>query len=128
MALDLASTYRRALLERPAPALAVLLLLLAFFAYHARNFELDASAESLLLEDDRDLQLFREVRARYRAQPLLIVTYTPIAELFSDESLSTLARLRGELRAVDGVASVVSLLDFQNSAGNLPPIGHAKAA
>lgn len=72
-----AALYLSFLLKRPTVVLAGLFLLLAFFAFHARDFQLDASAESLLLEDDRDLQLLREVSARYQTADLLIVTYTP---------------------------------------------------
>ncbi|MCP4005770.1 MAG: MMPL family transporter [bacterium] len=105
------SIYRRVLLDHPRSALTVLCLLLAFFAYHAKDFKLDASAESLLLEDDRDLQLMREVDARYETQELLIVTFTPEGDLFSDASLELLRELRDALRSADGVDSVMSILD-----------------
>ena len=67
--------YRRLVLAEPRTALAVLFLLFAFFSYHAKDFTLDASPDSLLLEDDEDLQLFRQVSARYETRALLIVTH-----------------------------------------------------
>jgi predicted RND superfamily exporter protein len=91
--------------------LALLFGLLAFLAYHAQDFGLDASADSLLLEDDADLQLSRQINARYRSLELLIVTYTPDGILFEDTALATLTRLRDELREVSNVASVTSILD-----------------
>ena len=108
---DLSLAYHRFFLGRPRAALALLLALLAFFAYHAKDFTLDASADSLLLEDDRDLQLFRQVAARYGTQDLLIVTFTVAGDVFADESLGHLKRLRDELRSLESVASVLSILD-----------------
>ena len=105
------SAYFRFISGRPRIALAVLLLLLGFFGYHAQYFELDASADSLLLEDDEDLHRLRQVSARYRSRALLIVTFTPDGDLFSDESLAAIGRLRDDLAAVDGVESVRSILD-----------------
>ena len=107
----LPAAYHRCLLTRPRTVLTVLALLLAFFSYHSQDFKLDASADSLLLEDDQDLHLLREVNARYHTQDLLIVTFTPTQDLFSDDSLTHLKRLRDELRSIDGVESVVTILD-----------------
>jgi predicted RND superfamily exporter protein len=101
----------RPLLTHPRTVLAILCALLVFFALHARDFELDASADSLLLEDDRDLQLARQVGARYGSRDLLIVTFSPHGILFEDEALGHLARLRDELELVPGVDSVSTILD-----------------
>ena len=37
----------------------------ALFGYYATHLSIDASAETLLLEDDKDLKLTREVHGRY---------------------------------------------------------------
>ncbi len=107
----LPAAYLRFLLSRPRTVLVVLALLLAFFSYHSQYFRLDASADSLLLEDDKDLRLLREVNSRYRSQDLLIVTFSPTQDLFSDDSLAPLRRLRDELRELDSIDSVVTILD-----------------
>ena len=103
--------YQRFFLTRPRVTLALLFALLAFFAYHAKDFELDASADSLLLEDDEDLHLLRQLDARYETRSFLIVTFNPYADLFSDEVLSHLGRLRDELRSLEDVDSAMSILD-----------------
>lgn len=105
------NAYERVFLHRPKTALSVLCLLLAFFAYHAKDFRLDASADSLLLEDDPDLRRLREITARYGARELLIVTFTPHEDLFSDTALAQLARLRNTLRTIPSVESVTTILD-----------------
>ena len=107
----LAAFYRRHILGRPRSVLALLALILLAVGGQARDFRLDASADSLLLESDPDLRRFREVQKRYRTQDLLVVTFTPAAELFSDASLATLAALRDALARVEDVDSVTTILD-----------------
>ena len=104
--------YRKTVLSFPAIMVALLALLLCFFAWQARNFALDASADALLLENDKDLQIYRATSARYgSAGDSLVVTYDPEGDIFTRESLDHLAVLRDELATVDSVESVFSLLE-----------------
>jgi predicted RND superfamily exporter protein len=107
----LSTAYREFLLSSPKIALFLAILVLGFFAYHAKDFRLDASADSLLLEGDKDLKLFREVSHRYRASALLVVTFTPANDVFSDDALDKLKALRDEIGAVESVDSFVTILD-----------------
>lgn len=103
--------YRRTVLENPLVVILLLVLCLGFFAWHARDFSLDASADALLLEDDEDLRIFREAQDRYQTQDSLVVTFTPDNELFSNETLESLSVLRDRLAGVESVDSVFSLLE-----------------
>jgi predicted RND superfamily exporter protein len=103
--------YNQLILGHAKTVLFLLLALLAFFSYQARNFTLDASADSLLLENDEDLRIFREVSKRYGTSEFLFVTFTPQSDLFSDDSLRQIAQLRDELKQMQRVDSVVSLVD-----------------
>lgn len=103
--------YRRSVLDHPVPALFLLAGLLLFIAYHAKDFRLDASADSLLLEGDRDLQTFRELNERYGTREFLFVTFTPDAELFTVKTLEQVRKLRDELKSLKDVESVVSIVD-----------------
>jgi uncharacterized protein len=103
--------YDRTVLHRPGLVLILLLGLFVFFAYHARDFRLDASADSLLLENDKDLQVFREVSERYETREFLFLTFTPNGDLFSDDALAHIAQLKQALAQLPEVHSVVSLLD-----------------
>ena len=89
--------YDTLVLYNPKSILVVLLLIAVFFGYHTKDFKLDASADSLLLEGDIDLKVFRKIHERYPSGDLLIVTYTPDKDLFSDQALKPLKKLRGEL-------------------------------
>ena len=103
--------YDTLVLHNPKLVLVVLLSILVFFGYHTKDFKLDASADSLLLEDDSDLNLFRKIHERYPSGDLLVVTYTPDNDLFSDQALEPLKRLRGELKEVTSVNTVFTILD-----------------
>lgn len=107
----LVSFFERALLDRPLVIGVLIVLLAASCAYQAQGFRLDASADSLVLENDNDLAFYRKVRERYGSDDYLVVTYTPEADLFTRPVLDELGRLRDELKAVPGVAGVTSVLD-----------------
>ena len=106
-----AQAYDTLVLHNPKLVLVVLLSILVFFGYHTKDFKLDASADSLLLEDDVDLEVFRNIHQRYPSSDLLIVTYTPDDDLFSDQALESLKQLREELRKVTSVDTVLTILD-----------------
>jgi len=103
--------YDTLVLHNPKSILVVLLLIAVFFGYHTKDFKLDASADSLLLEGDIDLKVFRKIHERYPSSDLLIVTYTPDKDLFSDQALKPLKQLRGELKKVASVETVFTILD-----------------
>jgi uncharacterized protein len=103
--------YDALVLHNPKFVLVVLLSILAFFGYHTKDFKLDASADTLLLEGDPDLKEFQKVHERYPSSDLLIVTYTPDDDLFSDRALEPLKQLREELKKVASVDTVFTILD-----------------
>ncbi len=103
--------YSRYILGYPKTILFCLVLVCLASAWFARDFRLDASADSLLLEDDEGLRVFREVNERFETQDFLFVTFTPDDDLFSDDSLEQIKRLRDELAELPLVDSVMSLVD-----------------
>ena len=107
----LSACYDGLILKRPSTSVLIIALIVAFFAFHATKFKLDASPDSLILENDEALDYYRSIRARYGSDDNLIVTYTPDSDLFSEPVLADLQQLRDSLAAIDRVESVVSLLD-----------------
>ena len=75
------------------------------------NFKLDASSDALVLENDESLKVYRETEDEFGDSSFLIITYEPKKELFSDYSISRIANLEQDLKKIDGVDSVLSLLD-----------------
>ena len=106
-----ARAYADLVFGKPYVVIVGLLLVVAFFAWHAQDFRLDASADSLLLEDDPDLEYSREINRRFGVRDSVTVAYTPAGDLFSREELARLAALRDDLLAVEQVQSVDSILN-----------------
>ena len=75
------------------------------------NFKLDASSDALVLENDEALKVYREAEDQFGDSSFLIVTYEPDKELFSDYSINRIINLENDLKNIDGVDSVLSLLD-----------------
>jgi predicted RND superfamily exporter protein len=112
MLVKLTDLYYRLALDRPLAVLLAVALLIALAAYLAQGFKLDASSDSLVLEDDADLRYYRGMTARYGSDDFLVVTYSPKADLMSDAVLADIGKLRDELSALERVASVTTLLDL----------------
>jgi predicted RND superfamily exporter protein len=111
MRISLATLYGRVVLDKPYATLFVIAMIVAFFSLHATGFKLDASAESLVLENDRDLRYYRAIRARYGSDDFLVITYTPQDDLLSPAVLEDLRVMRDELAQLERVESVVTLHD-----------------
>ena len=104
--------YDKTVLRRPLASILAVVSLTFAMALGLPNFKLDASADSLTLEHDDDLNFFREVVQRYGSDNYLIVTFSPkTGDLFDDANLETLLALREDLTTIDGVDSILSMLD-----------------
>ena len=75
------------------------------------NFKLDASSDALVLENDESLKKYREAEDEFGDSSFLIVTYEPDLDLFTDYSINRILNLENDLKNIDGVDSVLSLLD-----------------
>jgi len=103
--------YDTVILEHPAIVILCLLAVVSFLGYKAKDFKLDASTETLIIETDEDLRYSRMIKSRYGGYDYLLMTYSPKTDLFSNESLKKLAQLRDELKQLKRVTSVVSILN-----------------
>jgi len=107
----ISALYISTIIKRPFAVLASLVALTVIAVICMPNFKLDASADSLTLEHDTTIDYFREINQRYQRGDFLVVTYSPKADMFSDESINTLKNLRDDLAKVEGVQSVNSMID-----------------
>ena len=103
--------FGQVVLGHPKTVILCVLAAVGFFAFGVRGFRLDASAETLVLENDEDLRYSRLISSRYGQRDFLVLTYTPRDDLFSPDTLTALGRLREDLRSLKGVASVLLVLD-----------------
>ena len=111
MSSSLIDLYDRLVLARPALVLFLCALLVGTFASQLGKITLDASADSLVLEGDSDLEFFRENAKRYASEEFLVITYQPEGDLLADASLETLQALRDDLADIPGVSSTTTILD-----------------
>jgi len=107
----LVELYEKLVIDRPLLTLSLVGLLLLLFASYIPKFELDVSADSLVLENDADLEYYRNIRARYGSDDFLIVTYSPKENLFSEASLKRVREMRDRFKSIEGVESVLTMLD-----------------
>jgi predicted RND superfamily exporter protein len=102
--------YRRLVVDYPKYLLTAVVLFLLVFGYYATKLEIDASAETLLLEDDPDLAFTREINAHFNTENMLVVAYTPHDSLLSDTTLDTISKMSQEIARLPLVDSVDSIL------------------
>ena len=103
--------YKNIVLSNPKSILLLLLITLIIFGYFSKEFKLDASSDTLLIEGDPDLQYLREVTERYGAKDFLVLTYSPNEPLTTDNSINNLLSLKYKLQSLDWVHSVITVLD-----------------
>ncbi|MEH6581079.1 MAG: MMPL family transporter [Halioglobus sp.] len=111
MSESLITAYDRLVLRRPFLSLFLVLLLVAGFASQTGKIKLDASADSLMLQGDTSLDLYRDVSREYSSEEFLLITWQPDGPLLAPESLDPLKRMADELRLLQGVSSVVTVWD-----------------
>ena len=103
--------YENNVIGRPKLVLTILILILLSFGYFAKDFELDASSDTLLLENDPDLKYLREVNAKYGSKDFLVLTYTPKDSLLAPNTIKNLTNLRNDLANLSWVNNVLTILD-----------------
>ncbi len=104
--------YQNKILKNPKSVFAVLILILLSFAFHSKDFRLDASSETLLIDGDPDLKYLKEISQRYGSKEFLILTYTPNDGMVSESSINNLLSLKYKIQSLDWVHSVITLLDI----------------
>ena len=104
--------YQNIILKNPKSIFIILLITLLCFGYYSKDFRLDASSETLLIEGDPDLKYLKEITKRYGSKEFLILTYTPNEGMVSDVSINNLLSLKYKIQSLDWVHSVITLLDI----------------
>jgi len=107
----LSNLYQNTVLKNPKSIFLILIILLVSFGYFSKDFRLDASSETLLIEGDPDLKYLKEITNRYGSKDFLILTYTPNEKMISESSINNLLSLKYKIQGLDWVHSVVTLLD-----------------
>jgi predicted RND superfamily exporter protein len=107
-----AQFYQNGVLKNPKTVFVLLIIALLSFGYYSKDFRLDASSETLLIEGDPDLAYLKEVTERYGSKDFLILTYTPNKGMVTDSSINNLLSLKYKIQSLNWVHSVITLLDI----------------
>ncbi len=108
----LAHLYRNIVIEKPKVIFLILVVSLISFGYFSKDFRLDASSDTLLIEGDPDLKYLQEVNKKFGTKDFLVLTYTPKEDMTSENSLNNLLSLKYKIQSLNWVHSVITLLDI----------------
>tara|TARA_B100000575_G_scaffold292982_1_gene302940 strand:- start:9785 stop:12250 length:2466 start_codon:yes stop_codon:yes gene_type:complete len=103
--------YKKLVIDFSRITLLILASIVIFSFYHAKNFNLDASSDALLLEGDKDLKYLREVNSRYGSKDFLVLTYTPVSSFTEKETILNLQLLKSKIEKLTWVDSVITIID-----------------
>jgi predicted RND superfamily exporter protein len=108
----LSNLYQNTVLKNPKSIFILLIIALLSFGYFTKDFRLDASSETLLIDGDPDLTYLEEVNKRYGSKKFLILTYSPNEGMITESSTNNLLSLKYKIQSLDWVHNVVTLLDI----------------
>tara|TARA_B100000686_G_scaffold111911_1_gene119412 strand:+ start:274 stop:2727 length:2454 start_codon:yes stop_codon:yes gene_type:complete len=114
--------YKNSIIEKPKFTLLILCILLVIFSYFSKNFQLDASSDTLLLENDPDLKYLREINTKYGSKDFLVLTYTPKKNLLSVDTVENLTNLKNDLKNLSWADNVITILDVPLLKNNDDPL------
>ncbi|MBT6141561.1 MAG: MMPL family transporter, partial [Gammaproteobacteria bacterium] len=100
------------LIKKPAWSLALFLIIIGTTFIQIQNFSLDASSESLSLEGDNNLELYFDTQKTFGSDESLVISYMTNEEtILGTKQISHLRSLRDDLLNIEGINSVISILD-----------------
>ena len=110
---NISHIYLHLILKNPKRVLLIMFIVLISMLSFSTNFKLDASADSLILENDKDLLTYRGTVERYSTQEFIVMTYTPRqGQIFDENNLLLIKNLKEKLLSVKNISSVISIIDI----------------
>ena len=104
--------YQNFILSKPKIILSLLILIAVFFGYQSKDFRLDASSETLLIEGDPDLKYLNEINEKFGAKEFLVLTLTPREKMISENTINNILSLKYKIQSLNWVHNVITILDI----------------
>ena len=104
--------YQNLILSNPKIVLILLVITAVFFGYKSKDFRLDASSETLLIEDDPDLKYLQEINEKFGAKEFLVLTLTPKEQITSENTINNILSLKYKIQSLDWVHNTITILDI----------------
>ena len=108
----ISSIYKNIILKNPKTILIFIILTALFFGYNSKDFRLDASSETLLIEGDPDLKYLQEISEKFGSKDFLVLTLTPNESIISDNVINNILSLKYKIQSLDWVHNVITILDI----------------
>ena len=107
----LSNIYKKIIIDFSKTTIFFLIIIITFSLYQAKNFNLDASSDALLLEGDPDLKYLREVNQTYGSKDFLVLTYVPVSSFIEKETILDLQLLKSKIEKLTWVDNVITVID-----------------
>ena len=104
--------YQNFILSRPKIIILFILIIAVFFGYKSKDFRLDASSETLLIEGDPDLKYLQEINEKFGAKEFLVLTLTPKDEITSQNTINNILSLKYKIQSLNWVHNTITILDI----------------
>ncbi len=108
----ISNIYKNIILKNPKTVLIFIILTALFFGYNSKDFRLDASSETLLIEGDPDLKYLQEINEKFGSKDFLVLTVTPNESIISDNVINNILSLKYKIQSLDWVHNVITILDI----------------
>ncbi|MFA6685615.1 MAG: MMPL family transporter [Arcobacteraceae bacterium] len=95
------------------PVLTIILsaIFIVFISSYSSKLEIDASSQTLLLENDDDLNYFREVSKKFGTSDIIMMTFKPNYDLLDDRSLQKIDEITKDIEKLPLVKNVTNILN-----------------
>ena len=115
------------IIKKPTWSLIAFLIIVCSSVLQIQNFTLDASSESLSLDGDNNLELYFATQETFGSDESLVISYSvKDGTILSKDQIISLRSLRDDLLELEGVNSVISILDV--SLFQSPPLSLVELA
>ncbi len=102
----------------PKISLFIIAIFTIFLAFYSQKLAIDASTESLMLKNDKGLEIWRKNAQIYKTPNFLVVAFSPkSADILDKNSLSLIQNLQKEFEKLDFVKNVTNITNvplFEN--------------
>ena len=103
-------SYYNKIINYPIFVISFFILLLIGSIYQSKKFELDASADTLLIDNDPDLLYLRELNKKYKSEEFFIITYSP-NNLDKKQSIQKLKGFVDDINNFTWVSKTISIIN-----------------
>jgi len=103
--------YSKIVFKHPFKIMTLVLILVAILGVFATKLEIDASSDTLLLDNDKDLLFTQEISKKYTSPNFLILTYNPKKSLLDQSTLTNIQELSNELEQLEQITGITSILN-----------------